>query len=420
MSHRSENLNSFGTESSTLHYNDVDIEGIANDGFGYTVKITGGVRVERMTKLQRLRRMLSSSEESLGQQKSAIHGHPESLGGQTARNATNRVSTRNPASILPVAKRKKQNEILDIDDKHDSDITTERTFDVRESYHEQHERGWDPRNPYRKQTTEKDLQIDQSRPSWRTAEWSYVGGEISHVKSSLPDLGKKDRKASFEELRFQTETAAGLEPLTGKEVIFDQRESKESPHTMFPEQTYPRSIQAQRLNTTSPPPNQFGGRTSPAVQPINSSQWWASRPPQLTLGRADSPPVLSITENLSEPHIAPSKPLEVVLASAWDKGRTNSLRGSVGAMDSNRMLSLKDQNAQSYDDAEHETMTMDEELFNLPVEKPPSWPGGSFWGRDRAGSAGRPRSSRASNSWEGAEVRPGTSFEPPARPGTAL
>lgn len=438
--HHTENLNSFGTESSTLYYKDIDIEGIANDGFGYTVTISGGVgfeKVGKMTKRQRVMKALSGSEESLDQAKSAARAPPESLSGQTIRNAASRRSMRDTASKGSMAKRKKENEILDIDDKYDTDITAQRTFEIRESYHEEYEKSWDPRNPYRKQTTEEDPPLEQHQLSPRTADWANLGGEIRHMKSILPNLGKKDSKASFEEPRYESPTTAGLQrhdsqdknsrrPLTGKDLLIDRSESNASPHQMFPQQAYPRIGQAQRMNTPSPPPNQSSVRASPVVQPINSSQWWANRTPQSTLSRAHSPPISSMTGDSSELHIAPSEtkgtwtgPLEVDTASAWDKDRTNSLQSSVGAMDGSRMPSLKSKDFRSYEDSEDGTVSMDEDSFSLPIEKPPSWHGGPLWERNRVGSVGRPRTSQVPISWVGANARPGTSFTPPARPGTA-
>lgn len=435
INHNSENLNSFGTETSTLHYKDVDIEGIANDGFGYTVTITGGVGVEKVEKLEkktkrkRVMRVLSGSEESLDQEKSARPR--ESLSRETTRNAASRGSMRKGS----VAKRRKQNEILDIDDKYDSDIIARKSFEYRESYHEEHERAWDPRNPYRRNVREKDMDIDQLRPASRTANEANLGVDIRHMKPSLPDLGKKDSKTSFDQLRYEPPTTASLlrhnskdknvkRPLTEKDLMIDRSESNASSHKMFP--THPRIVQARRMKTPSPPPNQFGGRVSPIVQPINSSQWWANRSPHSTLNRAQSPPISSVSGNSFDPHIAPSEaegtwsnPLEVVIASAWDKGRTESLNSSVGAVDGSRMPSLKGGVPQSYENTEDGTASIDGESFSLPIEKPPSWKGGPQWARTRTSSVGRQRTSQVPISWIGADPRPETSVAP-TRPSTAF
>jgi hypothetical protein len=440
INHDSENLNSFGTDSSTLHYKDVDIEGIANDGFGYTVTITGGVGVEKAEKKKekkrkRIMRVLSGSEESLDQEKSAVRPPRNSLSRETTRNVASRGSMRHTASRGSTGKRRKQNEILDIDDKYDTDIIARRSFEFRESYHEDRDRTWDPRNPYKKNVTEE---IEDIRPSSRTANWANLGGDLGHKDFHSRDLGKKDSKASFEQHRYESPTTAGLlrhnsqdknsnRRFTSKDLAIDRHESNASPHKMFPQQSYPRIVQAQRMNTPSPPPNHFSGRVSPIVQPVNSSQWWASRSPQSTLNRTNSPPISAISGHSSELPAPPAEdgtwtgPLEVVIASAWDQGRTNSFNSSVGAMDGSRMPSLKGKETESYQNTEDGAVSMDGESFSLPIEKPPSWHGGPQWARNRAGSAGRPRTSQVPISWVGTNPRPGTSFGlEPGRPGTAM
>jgi hypothetical protein len=440
INHDHENLNSFGTDSSTLQYKDVDIEGIANDGFGYTVTITGGVGVEKVkkkTNRKRVMKAFSGSEESLDQEKSAVRVPQNSMSGALMQNAASRESMRNTASRGSMAKRRKQNEILDIDDKYDTDIIARRSFEFRESFHEEQERTWDPRNPYRRKMTEEDVEIDDRRPSSRTADWVQPGGDIRRQESISPDLGKKDSKASFDQHRYESPTTASIlrhnsqdknnkQRFTSRDLVVDRSASNASPHKMFPQQSYPRLVQAQRMSTPSPPPNHFGGRVSPIVQPVNSSQWWASRSPQSTLNRANSPPISAISGNSSEPHVAPTEegtwsgPLEVVIASAWDQGRTNSFNSSVGVMDGSRMPSLKGKEPESYQNTEDGIVSMDGESFNLPIEKPPSWHGGPPWARNRAGSAGRPRTSQVPISWVGTDPRPGTSFgSAPHRPGTA-
>jgi hypothetical protein len=434
INHDSENLNSFGTDTSMLQYKDVDIEGIANDGFGYTVTITGGVGVEKEKKRKRVMRQHSGSEESLDQEKSAIQASRNSLSRASMRNTASRGSMQNTASRGSMAKRRKQNEILDIDDQYDTDIITRKSFEFRESYHEGHERSWDVRNPYRRNMTEKDMEIESGRPVSRAADWAHLGGDIRRKESRSPDLGKKDSKASFDQHRYQSPATASIlrhnsqdknseQRFKSKDLEINRNESNDSPHKMFPQQTYPRVVQAQRINTPSPPPNHFGGRVSPIVQPVNSSQWWASRSPQLTLNRANSPPISAMSGNSSEPPTAPveegtwSGPLEVVIASAWDQGRANSFNSSVGAMDGSRMPSLKGKEPEKYENTTGGSVTADGESFSLPIEKPPSWHGGPQWARNRPGSAGRPRTSQVPISWVGTHPRPGTSYE--LRPGTA-
>ncbi|KIW06026.1 uncharacterized protein PV09_03205 [Verruconis gallopava] len=161
---------------------EIDLEGISNDGYGYSVTITTG----RGTKVKRRWNIRNRT----------WHYYPEE---PVSEAEDERSSVQDFRKKTMVSRTNSKGEI--IESEHDTrnsgkqtiEVRTETAFDVRESFHsEKFDRGFDFRNPYRSAMPgkhEEDIEIALQLPAAEASDWSLFDGEVNRLMSArlLPE-----------------------------------------------------------------------------------------------------------------------------------------------------------------------------------------------------------------------------------------
>jgi hypothetical protein len=400
-------FNSFGT---LRIYQTLDLEGIANDGFGYTVAITGPEKEK--DKKSRNKLVKQPSERSLRSAAERQKSLPQSKFGMS--DSTIMIpQPPQPSRTSSPAFRPERVGKEDLNPRYRSgiEIMEKKEFDLRESYEEGGVRNWDVRGHYfpkRKQeeeavmanysadekknispdndslTTDDSIQVPARAVSpWQpiptdafgckvvpssragTPSGSVLNRNIPPVRTLSPQRAKAARIPSRNNSAFSvgrtSPTSAPVRNQSSNGPIIRLQSQKKT--------ALPRVLHATRMNTPSPPPGH--PRTmSPVVAPNNSSQPWALNPfssqqhqqlNNLQLNNLSDEALTALTRK-QEPQTRPDT-LDLAIANAWRE--TNSHNSSLSVNDGSReSLVLK------LDTIEDEGHVSDSRSFDLPVQRP--------------------------------------------------
>jgi hypothetical protein len=367
------------SQSSSGLFKTIDLEGIANDGFGYTVSITAAPAEPRSTrwkrwKFNRERRESSSSPETVRRSISV---------------------PRTVASYLrddkDIEKGGEMSEAPGIQ------VMTSNSFDVRTSYHEPDERGWDVRNPYKHRPQEGDIKIGIERSTSRLGERAAAddalakelalpnvpedGANICYRPNTSPTMQNQPRGLDATAgSRSGSRTSGELHrrPSTGgraKSPTFPYRPSTmESALRRANSPTLPMLQQPQSALLA---PGRMARAVSPVVQPLNSSQWWANAPRPTSRSTAQT---LRSGRTVQTSHTARSQPGEawplpvpldaVVDDHIWDEVHPVSFRSSVAARDGSRESLVIGEDSRNPPNIEEEEIPGSPTSITLPIDGP--------------------------------------------------
>jgi hypothetical protein len=417
-------FNSFGTLR--IHQT-LDLEGIANDGFGYTVAITGP---QKDKKGKKIRKTLAKRPSERSLRLAAEQGSlPQNEFGVSSSTITIPQPPQPTRTNSPFFRANQDSEYLKTRHRSGIEIVEKKEFELRESYDEGVERNWDVRGHYfprRKQeevetteakketslyseslTTDDDIQVpNRAVKAWGPVptdafgcKVDFSGGAATPFANKLNQNSLPGRNVSPQ--RNNSTNILGRNSLTCAPV---RKKSAAGPTRMHSQNNnlLPRVLHATRMNTPSPPPGQPPRTNSPVVAPNNSSQSWASNPlssqPQqlgnLQLNNLSEEALTAFTRK-TEPQIRPDT-LDLAIASAWRE--TGSHNSSLSVMDGSReSLVLKLDTIRDGD--EDEGNESESGSFDLPVQRPSMQRSGSrgpFKTRSRPASILRPSSAQES------------------------
>jgi hypothetical protein len=250
--------NSSHVASSSEH---IDLEGIANDGFGYTVHITA---TQSQDALPDWRCWKPSTEEP----------------GQDAKPPPSR---RIGIPKLGISQRRRERESgLDFEKQ---GIEAETTFDVRESFHENNRNTWDVRNTYRSGMSADEIEKSMELAA-QSVDWAILDGRRHNALPSVQEhepggltrphtayLPAHRRQGS--NLRPQTSVESRLHSAAGSTRSKGILKKPSTPVDQF-SSSRPISPSTLSYSTRGPSP----------VQPLNSSQWWAASSPYTPMSPA--------------------------------------------------------------------------------------------------------------------------------------
>jgi hypothetical protein len=408
-------FHSFGT---LRIYQTLDLEGIANDGFGYTVAITGPEKEKK----KRNKLAKQPSERSLKSAAERQRPLPQSKFGMSDSTIMTPQPPQPSRTNSPSFRPERDNEYLNTRYRSGIEIIEKKEFDLRESYEEGVERNWDVRGHYfprRKQeetekgvysveekknpslydeslTTDDDIQVpNRVVNAWQPIPTDAFGCRIFSSSRAVTPSGSNFNKAHLPRrnvspqranpavivTRNSSAIAFGSSSPTGTSA---RNKSTTGPTRMESQKknTLPCVLHATRMNTPSPPLGQTPRTKSPVVAPNNSSQPWASisfnshiqQLSNLQLNNLSDEAPTAFTRK-REPQTRPDT-LDLAIASAWrGPGSHNS---SLAVMDGSReSLVLKLDTIADGD--EDQGYTSESGSFDLPVQRP---------GAERSGSQG--------------------------------
>jgi hypothetical protein len=390
---------------------DIDLEGISNDGFGYSVTITTG----RGTKVRRRWDIRNKTWHYYPEEPVSDLEEIKSTAGSKDRPPVFRVSGLRKKSLMSLH--------ANDTEKTPTGVRTEKTFEVRESFQsERFDRGFDYRNPYKNGMPgkyEEEIEIALQVPEVEVSDWSLFDGEINRRMAAriLPDdevkyahktspsdpipsspavpasVQQKRPGSSYEEQRYFTlqrrSTIDSVRPRTGSSRNSAAHKASRShdyirvgvlpsPSTIaFEERAGPPSTPRKDIRKSpSPPPlppsARFPRSVSPATQPLNSSQLWAS-PPHMHQQRNSPSPTESTTQETESSGTyttavptgvggAPSK-----VAAGWKKSSLHSsMKAENGSGHSVMGTGLRPPPPQLH---RRDDESSDEE-FSLPLQRP--------------------------------------------------
>jgi hypothetical protein len=370
----------------------VDLEGIANDGFGYTVTITAeptDSHAKRRTWFSRSGRRRES----------------------TSIPDTGRRSIRVPRRVASYLEDDKDIENGGAE-KPGIQVIRRNSFEVRESYHEPDERGWDVRNTYTNRAQEGDIEIGFQQPASQETNWPILDEKPSG-NMSLPYVPENSASTAY---RPQTSPEMQYQPrrLNSRagagQTSSDRRRPASQGRPLSPTLSYrpiamDSNLRSPQFYTTLTPsplsgnangpstsplqqpqnallsPARIARAVSPVVQPLNSSQWWASnptRPPTASSRHTGNTTQSGRTTQTrgtgrSEPGEAwpPALPADAVLLNqTWDVDRHISYHSSVAARDGSRESLVIGEDSQNPPDDDEPEMPGSPNSFMLPIDGP--------------------------------------------------
>jgi hypothetical protein len=311
----------------------------------------------------------------------------------------------------------------DMDEKPGIQVLRRNSFDVRESYHEADERGWDVRNPYTNRTQEGDIEIGIEQPAALKPNWPILGDDKPPENMWLPQIQENSASTPYRpqtspEMQHQSRrlnSASGAGPtrlgsrrrpasqgrvksptLSYKPSALDsnlrrttnssaQFYSTLSPSPILPGANTPSPPPLQQPQSALLSPGRIARAVSPVVQPLNSSQWWASnatRPltgSSIQTGRTMQSSRTVQTRNTtqtrttgrSEPGEAwpPPLPADAAVNQGWDVNHHISYHSSVAARDGSRESLVIGEDSQNPPDDEPEEPGSPNS-FMLPIDGP--------------------------------------------------
>jgi hypothetical protein len=354
----SSGLQSTESPASTRLSQQIDLEGIANDGFGYTVSITAIPVTEgsegRATMWKALKRRHRKQPES------------NSSPGTSGRSRSD--SRRRGSYALDDKDIEAGGQMSE---KPGIQVMTRNSFDVRESYHEPDERGWDVRNPYAHRPQEGEIEIGIERSASRVSDWSVLN-EATAEKMVLPHVPEDGgsmhwRQSSLgNNLPRKPMSSMGVTSRRGSKETSNSGGERRRPHTadrpLSPASAYRSSaMDSHRFDRSSPESHRFGSpqlptlqpqsallapsrmarAASPVVQPLNSSQPWAYSPRVSNAGSRYAPQSIrsgktwNTATEYGETWPLP-EPIDAVVNIPWEAGGHFSYHSSVAARDGSR------------------------------------------------------------------------------------
>lgn len=428
----SQDSNLFDTFGTLKVYQTFDLEGIANDGFGYTVVITGPEKGKKMrNKLfkQPSERSLRSAAERQKSLPQTRYGMSESESAimipqppqPTRANSPTLRRERERDGEFPLSQHRSGIEIME-----------KKEFDLRESYEEGGERNWHVRGHYSSRLKQEEVDADKFHGNEKTAalyeesltteDGIPTPNRVLHAWQPVPTdaFGCKVVPSSRAATPLVTNSIAHLQgrdvspirtnlatkfvsgnntmiPLLGNSstnMPTITRSTIEPARMRSLKTALPRVLHATRMNTPSPPPiGQPPHTKSPVVAPNNSSQSWASSTNSPHRQRLSNLQANNFSDEALIAHMQQRNPqprpdtLDLAIPSAWREKHSHS--SSLAAMDGSReSLVLKLDTISDGDESQGQVS--DTGSFDLPVQRPGS--------RGTLQIVSRPASKRRSNS----------------------
>ncbi|KAF2431008.1 hypothetical protein EJ08DRAFT_207688 [Tothia fuscella] len=306
------------TWSDRASHETIDLEGIANDGYGYTVSITTGHASNKPRKLVKEQRVPRDAKSMKERQRA---------GGESA-----------------------------------LAVMTELTYDVRESFQEANtnSRAW--KKPYSTGMSEADIEKGMQRAGAQLSDWSLLN-EVSSIESPGA-IAPTQRQEYGDELQDRSRPSTiPVQPMQA------HRESISKPSRCILKigispSASPTSAIISPFSPSRPRSRPGSRQRSPAA-PVNSSQFWASSPhsplPQGAYHTGQSSPTTQIgfsrQADLSGPIESWSIRDGAVYSPPWEQPLPGSFHSSVNVVDGSR---------ESLVDGEDSQLPVDEERGGLP------------------------------------------------------
>ena len=399
-------IRSNGSTAQTSSQRTIDIEGIKTDGFGYTVTITTG----RGTKVRRRWDIRNKTWHYFPEQEISDVEDEEDARGPRKQSIFSQGSV--------TRKRSGSGPRTGDSEKRAMEVQTQKTFEVRESFHSQKfERGFDYRNPYKGGRQEEDIEVGMQGSEVAVSDWSIFAGEEVRVgssrKISVPETGQlrrtppempipsspamplsakmRTRGSSYDTQRYtvsQRRSSDSVRPKTGSRKIASSHKGSRSydnirmgilpsPSTAHFDHAFrsPSPPMTSVLHPPSPPPLPPAARirrsTSPAVQPINSSHRWVTSTflgkQREDASRSGTTSPDSDVDVLTHPNVI----VDPHQSSSHSRWKNSSFHSSLRAENgSGRSMAMAVQKRPMQPSFQQEEVHDSDEDFSLPLQRP--------------------------------------------------